>query len=54
MHDLTACSAVGKPAQVPVEAETPAIRADAGDLYCFDVTIADANGHRVPDQRRRL
>ena len=45
---------VGKPTQVLVEAETPAIRADARDLCYFDVTIADANGHRVPDQKPLL
>ena len=45
---------VGQPTQVLVEAETPAIRADARDLCYFDITIADENGHRVPDQKSLL
>ena len=45
---------VGKPAQVLVEAESASIRADARDLCYFDITIADANGHRVPDQKSLL
>jgi beta-galactosidase len=45
---------VGKPAQVLVEAESPSIRADARDLCYFDITIADDNGHRVPDTKPLL
>ena len=44
----------GKPTQVLVKAESSTFKADARDLCYFDITIADENGHRVPDAKPLL
>ena len=45
---------VGAPAAILVEAETETLKADNRDLCYFDITIADQNGHRVPDVKSEL
>ncbi len=45
---------VGTPAKLVVEAEAQTIKADARDLCYFDITIADENGHRIPDAKHQL
>ncbi len=44
----------GMSTQVLVKAESSTFKADARDLCYFDITIADENGHRVPDAKSLL
>ena len=50
----SALHTVGAVSKITVLPETDRLQADNRDLCYFDITVADANGNRIPDAKNQL